>query len=313
MNATKHSRKANPRPETGPAVSARAADRPPAGTAGRPLLHELVFGGFLLVTWARLATATGPLSRFTLIFLGCLVGAVVVYFWFQRDPNALRWRLRLLFYPAAMGLTFYTMRHAVPALGRPLVDTSLLELDRRLLGETPSVPYQHWGTPWMNDLLMLGYLFFFVHLVIVPGAYCVRDLPRFRQCIVGLFTLYGVGFLSYTLLPAGGPHRWMTFEVPLQGIVVIPWTLAIVNDGSNGVDVFPSLHFGVSLYLLVFDWWHARRRFWWCLAPCVVLWLSTVLLRFHYFVDLLGGLVVAALGLWAARRAAESSPQASGF
>jgi membrane-associated phospholipid phosphatase len=33
-----------------------------------------------------------------------------------------------------------------------------------------------------------------------------------------------------------------------------------------------------------------------------VMWLSTVLLRFHYFVDLLGGLAVAACGWWVLRR-----------
>lgn len=164
--------------------------------------------------------------------------------------------------------------------------------------------------PWLNDALMLGYLFFFIHLVAVPGAYCVRDLARFKQCIVGLFTLYGIGFLSYTLLPAGGPHRWMTFEIPLTGPFVIPATLAMVNSGSNGVDVFPSLHFAVSLYLLVFDWWHERRRFWLCLVPCLLLWCSTVLLRFHYFVDLIGGLAVALIGLFVAARFAKARPGA---
>src|SRR5215207_7286640 len=126
--------------------------------------------------------------------------------------------------------------------------------------------------PWLNDILMLGYLFFFLQLVLVPAAYCVKDLPRFRTCMVGLFTLYGIGFLSYTLWPAGGPHRWMDFPVQLQGMFVIPWTLSLVNSGSNGVDVFPSLHFGVSLYLLLFDWRHARGRFWWCLVPCLIMW-----------------------------------------
>jgi hypothetical protein len=261
------------------------------------LPHEILFGAFLVVTWIRLTVRLGFLHPFALIFLFCLAGAVSVIAWCRRHPSGIRWRLRLLFYPAVMGVTFYTLRDAVPALGEPLVDSQLLQLDRALLGETPSVPYQHWGPAWLNDFLMLGYLFFFVHLLLVPGAYCGKDLPRFRQCIVGLFVLYGVGFLSYTLLPAGGPHRWMHFPVPLEGVIVLPWTLAIVNDGSNGVDVFPSLHFAISLYLLVFDWWHNRRRFWWCLVPCLVMWFATVLLRFHYVVDLIGGLGVALLAL----------------
>ena len=34
----------------------------------------------------------------------------------------------------------------------------------------------------------------------------------------------------------------------------------------------------------------------------MLLWLSTVLLRFHYFVDLIGGIMVAVLGLVVAVR-----------
>jgi hypothetical protein len=65
----------------------------------------------------------------------------------------------------------------------------------------------------------------------------------------------------------------------------------MVNSGSNGADVFPSLHFAVSFYLLIFDWWHARSRFLDLSRPVhCILWSSTVLLRFHYFVDLIGGL-----------------------
>jgi membrane-associated phospholipid phosphatase len=266
------------------------------------LPHEWCFGGFLLITWARLTASLGATNLYSILFLATLLGAGASFLWARKSPTPARWRFRLLYYPAAVGVTFFTLGAAVPALNPRKFDEILLGLDRALLGETPAVRYQSWSHPWFNDLLMLGYLFFFIHLVVVPGLYCVRDLARFRQCIVGLFTLYGVGMLSYTLVPAGGPHRWMTFPAALEGPMILPATLAMVNAGSNGVDVFPSLHLGISLYLLVFDWWHARPRFWLCLTPCVLLWLSTVLLRFHYFVDLIGGVMVAVLGLVVAVR-----------
>ncbi len=281
-----------------------------ATSAGNLLPHEIAFGFFLMITWLRLAIGLGPANVFSLVFFASLLGAFAVWQWAEQNPTPLRWRLRLLYYPVVMGITFYALGGAIPALGLPKVDVPLLNLDRALLGETPAVSSQAWSQPWLNDTLMLGYLFFFVHLVAVPGVYCVQDLARFRQCIVGLFTIYGIGFLSYTLLPAGGPHRWMEFEVPLHGPLVIPATLAMVNSGSNGVDVFPSLHFAVSFYLLIFDWWHARSRFWICLVPCIALWCSTVLLRFHYFVDLIGGLAVALIGLWIAARFARRATAA---
>ena len=144
-------------------------------------------------------------------------------------------------------------------------------------------------------------MFFFYYLIAGPGHYCIRDLRLFRKCIVGLFTIYGLAFMGYTVMPAAGPHIYMTFKTPLHGWL-LDWTLKSVNTASNGLDVFPSVHVAASLYLLMFDWKHWRGRFWWVLTPCLLLWFSTMYLRFHYFVDLLGALVVTLAGWWVAER-----------
>jgi len=194
------------------------------------------------------------------------------------------------------------MGTAVPLLGTPRADALLLQWDRDLLGETPAVTWEAWLRPWLENVAMAGYLFFFYYLMAGPGHYCFRDIPAFRKCIVGLFTIYGISLLSYTVLPAGGPHLFMSFNTPLQGPLLLNSTLSLVNRGSNTVDVFPSVHVAASLYLLLFDWQHWRRRFWWVLAPCAVLWLSTLYLRFHYFVDLIAGVAVALVGWWTAQK-----------
>lgn len=144
---------------------------------------------------------------------------------------------------------------------------------------------------------MAGYLFFFYYLIAGPAHYCIYNLHLFRKCIVGLFTLYGLAFMGYTVLPAGGPHIYLTFKTPLQGPWLLDWTIKTVNAASNGLDVFPSVHVAAALYLLLFDWRHWRGRFWWVLLPCVVLWFSTMYLRFHYLVDLLAAAILA-LASW---------------
>jgi membrane-associated phospholipid phosphatase len=149
---------------------------------------------------------------------------------------------------------------------------------------------------------VLAYLFFFYYLIFGPGWYCLYDLPRFRACFAGLFTTYALGFLGYTLLPAGGPYLSMSSLPPLEGGWLTRQMLPVINHGSNGVDVFPSIHCAASLYLLAFDFRHFRQRFWRLLLPCVALWISTVYLRYHYVVDLLGGVVIAAIGLITAWR-----------
>jgi len=265
------------------------------------LPHEWVFGAFLLSTAVRLCRNSGARGLST-VFFGCLAFTIALIFWTQRNPTPGRWRLRLSSCFIVMGTAFFAMRASVPLLGVPSADNLLLQWDRDLLGETPAVVLQSWLYPWLEDLAMLGYLFFFYYLLAGPGHYCFRSIPVFRKCIVGLFTMYGVAFTGYTLFPAGGPHYAITFHTALHGPWLVDSTLDAVNRGSNMVDVFPSVHVAASLYLLLFDWKHWRRRFWWVLAPCVVLWWSTIYLRFHYFVDLVGGVVVALIGWWTARK-----------
>lgn len=270
------------------------------------LPHEWVFGTFLLITGVRLF-ADAAARSWSFVFFACLASVIGLVCWTQSSPTSWRWRVRLSSCFVVMGISFYVMRAAVPLLGVPAADGLLLQWDRHLLGETPAIAWEEWLYPWLEDLAMAGYLFFFYYLMAGPFHYSVRDIPTFRKCIVGLFTIYGLAFLGYTVFPAGGPHLAMTFQTPLHGPWLLDSTLGAVNRGSNTVDVFPSVHVAATLYLLLFDWQHWRRRFWWALAPCAVLWGSTLYLRFHYFVDLLAGVVVALLGWWTAQRYEASS------
>ncbi len=92
------------------------------------------------------------------------------------------------------------------------------------------------------------------------------------------------------------------FNVPLTGWAVTRFNAMVVENGSNGVDVFPSLHCAVSCFLLFFDFRNARWRHRVYLVPCVGIWLATIYLRYHYAVDLLAGFGLAAFALWITRR-----------
>lgn len=261
------------------------------------LPHEWAFGGFLALTAARLILHVGLGDWHSLAFIAFVSGCVIAVLASGRVPGPVAWRARLLWYPSVMGMSFYTLATAVPLLGIAPADALLAQLDHSLLGFTPAVALSTLHVPVFTDIMVAAYLFFFYILIFGPGWYCVHDLAYFRACITGLFTTYALGFLGYTILPAGGPHLSMPDLPPLDGGWLTQAMLPKVNQGSNGVDVFPSIHCAASLYLLAFDFRHYRRRFWWLLLPCIALWMSTVYLRYHYVVDLLGGVVIAAIGL----------------
>jgi hypothetical protein len=265
------------------------------------LPSEYAFNALLFSVAIRVALAEGPLDPHALAFFLYPVVSALLIAWTQANPTPVRWRTRLLWYPFAMGISFFTLNGAIDLLGVTDADPMLAAADIALLGK----PATHYFSPlerqWLTEAMMCAYLFFFYYLVFGPYHYFRHDLIRFRNCFVGLFTLYAIGFLGYSLFPAGGPH-WDTGAPPLQTGPLTRLMLPIINAGSNDIDVFPSIHAAASLYLLAFDFRHFRKRFWILLLPTAALWVSTVYLRYHYVVDLVAGLVVTGIALLVVRR-----------
>ena len=272
------------------------------GWRTRLLPHEYAFSLFLALTWARLVLRPGPAPLAAFVYFGCLLTSAAVILWSGSEPAPWRWRIRLLLYPAMMGLTFYLMPTVVASLEVPRADALMVKWERAWLGQNINLAIQGWEPAWFTDTLMVAYVFFFYYLIAGPAYYCIKDLLRFRQCFAGLFVIYALGFIGYTFLPAGGPHRFLEFDRSLTGGWVTGVAKPILDAASNRVDAFPSIHVAVSFYLLVFDHWYYRRRFWRLLIPCVALWVSTVYLRYHYCVDVVAGFAIAAIGLWVAAR-----------
>jgi len=261
------------------------------------LPHEWAFGGMLLLLFIRLAWQAGHTGDYALLFLGYFLFGVSLSWWCSRNPTPLRWRVRLAAYFTLMGLVFYTLPAAVRLLQVPTADSLLQSIDGQLLNLPAADYFKSLQSPLLTDVMVLAYLFFFYYLLFGPGYYCFSDLHRFRLCITGLFSIYAVGLLSYSVMPAGGPHLALHFAAPLPAGPVGRLMLPVIDGSSNGVDVFPSIHAAVSAYLLGFDALYYRRRFRLLLLPCVLLWLSTIYLRYHYLIDVAAGFTLALAGL----------------
>jgi membrane-associated phospholipid phosphatase len=273
--------------------------------APRLLPHELWFGLFLVVMWLRLVAVVGPLAADALAFLGMIALSALAIAVGTKYPTRAGWTVRLLYYAIAMNVAFQQLRSAIPAVQPAKADGLLQEIDRHLVGGNLSVALQPWVSPLATELLSLCYLLFFPYLAFSLVWYLCGELALAKKFWAGLFSLYGIGFLGYSLVPAAGPYLAMNadFSVPLIGWWITQWNDAIVRLGSNGVDVFPSLHCAVSAYFVAFDFQHRRWRFWAYLVPAIGLWVSTIYLRYHYFIDVVAGFALAALAIAIANRA----------
>jgi membrane-associated phospholipid phosphatase len=270
----------------------------------RLLPHEFFFGLFLVITWMRLGFTVGFLGPDALLYFVLIVINVWVIWLCRSNGTSVRWRLGSLFYPLVMNVVFMHMKTAIPKIHPQRMDAVLQHIDQLGIGTNLSLRLQPLIHPALTEFFSFCYILFFPYLLFSLIYYFCGDVALLKKFVSGLFTIYGIGFLGYSLLPAAGPYHAMVdqFTKPLDGWWITKWNAAIVAAGSNQVDVFPSLHCAVSSFLLFFDRRHRPWRFRLYLVPAVGLWFSTIYLRYHYFIDVACGFALAALALWLANR-----------
>jgi len=211
--------------------------------------------------------------------------------------------------PFLVCILIYTNLHDTIGFVNPHdVHHYLIGLDQALLGVQPSVWAERFVTRGRTELMSFFYVNFFW---IAPSTALVllalRRLREFRAVMMAVLVCFYLGYFLYVLFPAAPPRLVLVYEYTksLQGYPRLFSSLEARAFELLPVDsraAFPSLHTAVSLVALVTAWRHVRRFFWLLLPFVLGLWVSTLYLRHHYFVDLLAGWLLAPAALWLAPR-----------
>jgi len=184
----------------------------------------------------------------------------------------------------------------------------LIAFDGMIFGMQPCVWAERFITPALTEVMEFLYLNFFW---IAPSTSLIlllrRRLGEFRAVTLGVIFCFYIGYALYVLLPAAPPRLVLVYEFTknLRGYPVgfsnlSAQAFALLPADSRAA--FPSLHTAVSTAVLVYSWRYVRGWFWVLLPFVVGLWVSTIYLRHHYFVDLLAGWALAPVAIWAAPR-----------
>jgi hypothetical protein len=282
-----------------------------ATTQLRLLPHELAWAALFAVVGTRLIVVAG-LGATTLLWWTLALLAAIPIVLAHRLPSVATWRVRLLAWLAVMNAAYALMGRVVAALGDARHDALLQRLDTLLFGAPLPLYLDGLAShPALVEALSACYFALFPYIALSCVRYALRvadERPVAQAFYSGIFTVYAIGFLGYFLLPAQGAYLDISdaFLHRLEGGWITALNDAVVRRGTNGVDVFPSLHIAVSTFILFFDRRHAPWRFQIYLVPAIGLWIATVALRYHYGVDVVAGFALAVVGLRLARRVEES-------
>jgi len=221
------------------------------------------------------------------------------------------WVARVVGRPTHRGASF--VRFVYPIALTPLLYLELATLNQLFVNGYFDLVVQHWEelvfgvqlsveasrwfpSLWLSELLHLGYLSYYF---IVAGSlviiFFLRGQEGLERIVFTVALAFFVCYLCFAAFPVAGPrYAFPSIEGPPSKGLVFHWVHIVLASGSSKGTAFPSSHVAAA----VTTWLAARResRTWGRVValPTVVLVLGTVYGRFHYGVDALAGLLVAA-------------------
>jgi hypothetical protein len=271
----------------------------------KPVLFDLAVSGLVLLLFQQF-----------FIWLMLAVGVI----WLRRRES-MQWKWGLLV-PAAITaiLGYASLWNMNYLLARAMLlthDPLLRALDERVYGWfLPSIMYDGLFPLVHNPLLLQAfnnaYMLLFPEVALVLLLLCQQgDASAVAQCLRGLFGFYAFGVLCFVAFPAIGPCLYypeslnpLWADMQLVNGMAHDYHAAVAGGELQGYGYFiavPSLHVIVAWYLQSwFGRFPAISRVFFPLNIALIL--STVVLGYHYIVDVVLALLTMAVWSQARRR-----------
>ena len=202
----------------------------------------------------------------------------------------------------------------------PNLDHVFATWEQQLFGYQPALLFsQKFPSPWVSELLTLGYVSYFPLMVIVPVFYLICRYERFLRASFVMLTAFFAFYVIFIFLPVAGPQYYYLatgldtiaqgifpnignyFETHSEALPAPGYSKGLFyhlltlahTAGERPTAAFPSSHVGVTTLLLWQAWATGNRRFFWSLMPFgLLMFFATFYIQAHYAIDAIAGIFV---------------------
>jgi membrane-associated phospholipid phosphatase len=253
-----------------------------------------------------------------------LLNTFVIFFsfalaYFEDKWNNAFWRILHYWYIAPLILfTFKEIYFMIKPIRKQDYDYLFIEIDRWIFGGDPTVFMNQFAHPVITEILQVVYGIFYL-LPIILALF----LLKYKRYLAVDFTVFSVvygfylSYLGYFALPGVGPrftlHDFELINSELPGLFLTEILREFTNIGESiptGTpdpitvvqrDIFPSGHTMITLVVMYLSIKFRSKVRYFLLPVGSLLIISTVYLRYHYVIDLVGGLAFAVFSLWSGK------------
>jgi len=264
---------------------------------------DLLFFSYLLISSLFLALSwDGSTIFYSLVFIRILLAPTLlaIIYWGSKSKHPLINLLRNS-YPLILSGYFYSETVYYNKLLFNNIDPYLIAVEEGIFGMQASVEFsQYFSSPIFSELMYFSYFSFYL---LIFSYVLVIYFQRREYFMEGLFNLSAslyIFYLIFCILPSAGPQFY--FNAPeniLPDAYLFGPLMHFIQDmAEQATGAFPSSHVGISVIILMLSKKSAPLFFKITLPLVILLILSTVYIKAHYAIDILGGLLIAPIVLY---------------
>ena len=236
--------------------------------------------------------------------------------WHTHGPAGKAVDLLRHFYPVLLYIWFFSETGWINRMFfKEFMDPVAVRMDQALFGFQPSIVWME-KMPYLalSELFYAAYFSYYLMIGGIGLALFLRSRQQFFHFISVVSFVFYVCYLIYIILPIIGPRVFFEkvggYIIPQQYRLLAP-TAGYPPSVQRGLffqlmgfvyGVFespgaamPSSHVAVALAMVFFSFRYLRRIRYVHLVVAILLCLSTIYCRYHYAIDVLTGLITAAV------------------
>lgn len=256
---------------------------------------NIVFCSFLAVLTLFFYRNIQSAGYLILIYSSMVLFQVVLVHLYH--SNSILKNIRDIVFPiVSILIIFDTLELIVHNINPQDIDYLLIRLDFLIFGFHPTIAVERFMFPLLTDIIQAAYsTYYFLPISLGIALKLKKMHVEFEKSLFFIMLCFYISYLGYILFPALGPRYAMhhLYNGELEGIILTEPIHNLLN-ALEGIkrDAFPSGHTGIALMVLFLSYGYIRKLFWKLLVPVIFLLIATVYCRYHYVVDVIGGIVL---------------------
>jgi membrane-associated phospholipid phosphatase len=182
-------------------------------------------------------------------------------------------------------------------------DWIFANIDFHIFGYQPAIEFPPYFQQYriINELFFFSY--FFYYGLVATGVWILFIRKRYEEAIRTLFIISVSFFIMYVwfiFFPVKGPKYYFVelnqmWYTNFRGFLFTKVMKSMFNNTNLGGAAFPSSHVALALIAFILNWRYNRYLVPVYLPLTILLFISTVYLYAHYFIDIPAGIVTGIL------------------